>query len=77
MAVTGKIVVDIERCKGCQLCFGVCPSGCIDASDSPNRMGYRPARFTQNPNGSKKGCIGCAMCATICPEVAIEVYRAK
>ena len=77
MAVTGKIVVDIERCKGCQLCFSVCPSGCIDESDSPNRMGYRPARFTQNPNGSKKGCTGCAMCATICPEVAIEVYRAK
>jgi 2-oxoglutarate ferredoxin oxidoreductase subunit delta len=77
MAVTGKIEVDIERCKGCQLCFGVCPSGCIDESDSPNRMGYRPARFTQNPNGSKKGCTGCAMCATICPEVAIEVYRAK
>ena len=77
MAVTGKIVVDIERCKGCQLCFGVCPSGCIDESESPNRMGYRPARFTQKPNGSKKGCTGCAMCATICPEVAIEVYRAK
>jgi 2-oxoglutarate ferredoxin oxidoreductase subunit delta len=77
MAAKGKIEVDIERCKGCQLCFIVCPSKCIDEAESPNRKGYRPARFTQNPVEGKKGCTGCAMCATICPEVAIEVYRAK
>jgi 2-oxoglutarate ferredoxin oxidoreductase subunit delta len=78
LAAKGKIEVDIERCKGCQLCFAVCPSKCIDEAEGlPTARDTDPARFTQNPVEGKKGCTGCAMCATICPEVAIEVYRAK
>lgn len=77
MAAKGKIELDEERCKGCQLCFDACPSGCLDESDSINRKGYHPARFTQNPVGSKNGCTGCTMCAVCCPETAIEVYRAQ
>lgn len=77
MAAKGKIEIDKERCKGCELCFTVCPCKCIDQAEGINRKGYHPARFTQNPVEGKKGCTGCMLCATICPEVAIEVYRAK
>jgi len=66
--IKGKITIDRERCKGCQICIEVCPL---------NRKGYSPARFKENVSEGEKGCTGCAQCATVCPEVAIEVYRAK
>ncbi len=75
--VKGKIVINRERCKGCQLCFEVCPNKRISSDDSLNRKGYLPARFEENPDPGKKECTGCAQCALVCPEVAIEVYRAK
>ena len=73
----GRIIIDRERCKGCQLCFEVCPNHRIGAEGSLNKKGYVPAHFTEEPVEGKKECTGCAQCATVCPEVAIEVYRAK
>ncbi len=77
MAAKGKIVIDRERCKGCHVCFDVCPVKVIDADDELNAKGYQPARFNENTDESKKGCTACTMCAIVCPEVAIEVYRAQ
>jgi 2-oxoglutarate ferredoxin oxidoreductase subunit delta len=73
----GKIIIDRELCKGCQLCIDVCPSHVIEVDASLNKKGYFPACFIENPKDGEKGCIGCVQCATVCPEVAIEVYRAK
>jgi len=67
--MAGKIIIDIERCKGCGLCVTVCPNNSIVISKVSNQKGYFPAVA----KGS--GCSGCAMCAIICPEAAIEVYR--
>ena len=71
----GKIHIDRERCKGCQLCMEVCPNQNIEVEETLNKKGYSPARFKGKQND--KGCTGCARCALVCPEVAIEVYRAK
>ena len=68
--MAGKIVIDAERCKGCQLCLTVCPHNCIKISDKLNSKGYLPAEFTR-----PDACTGCTSCAIICPDVAIEVYR--
>ncbi|UCG58817.1 MAG: 4Fe-4S dicluster domain-containing protein [Phycisphaerales bacterium] len=65
----GKIVIDIERCKGCSLCVEVCPKDCITISAESNKIGYFPAK-TANVD-----CTGCAMCAIVCPEAIIEVHR--
>lgn len=65
--MAGKITIDIERCKGCELCVITCPHSCIDISHVSNKGGYFPAV----PNENK--CTGCAMCAIICPEAAIMV----
>jgi 2-oxoglutarate ferredoxin oxidoreductase subunit delta len=71
----GKIKIDRELCKGCQLCMEVCPNKNIEVDETLNKKGYSPARFKDKQND--KGCTGCAQCALVCPEVAIEVYRAK
>ena len=65
-----KIIIDIERCKGCCLCLEACPKSIIAVSDRPNAGGYYPVRVTGNGE-----CTACAICATVCPDCAIEVFR--
>ena len=67
----GHVIIDSERCKGCELCASVCPKNGICMADSFNAKGYRPAVWL-NPNGV---CTGCAVCALMCPDTAITVYR--
>jgi 2-oxoglutarate ferredoxin oxidoreductase subunit delta len=69
--VQGRIVIDSEHCKGCELCTTVCPQNVIRMSSSFNAKGYRPAGLV-DPLGA---CTGCAVCAIICPDTAITVYR--
>jgi 2-oxoglutarate ferredoxin oxidoreductase subunit delta len=71
MKMAGKIIIDIERCKGCGLCVTVCPKGRIIISKRSNKSGYFPAEVTNIE------CTACAMCAIICPDAVIEVYRDK
>jgi len=65
-----RIVIDIERCKGCCLCVEACPRELIEVSDHPNASGAYPACFKADGK-----CTACALCATMCPDAAIEVYR--
>ena len=67
----GRIEIDAERCKGCQICLTFCPKKVIGVSKQPNQKGYYPA-MVNDPEGK---CNGCAICALCCPDVAIEVYR--
>jgi len=83
----GRIKIDRERCKGCELCVHFCPKGCIVIDESYNSRGYRPAVPRNGCSGapgssgeSRSGqtipqCTGCAICARICPDIAIEVWR--
>lgn len=68
----GTIVIDNNRCKGCELCTLVCPKNVISMADHFTPRGYRPAQLI-DPGGL---CTGCLLCSTICPDVAITVYRA-
>lgn len=67
----GDIVVDIERCKGCEICLLACPEDVITMSKKVNSKGYRYATVAD------EGCIGCANCAIVCPDGVITVYRVK
>ncbi len=67
----GRIEINRELCKGCEICIFFCPKKSITLSDELNAAGYLPSTFT-NDGGE---CTGCAICALVCPDVAIEVYR--
>jgi 2-oxoglutarate ferredoxin oxidoreductase subunit delta len=65
----GKIVINPESCKGCELCIVACPAKTITLDAHLNLKGYRPAVQTG------EGCVGCATCGLICPEGCITVYK--
>jgi 2-oxoglutarate ferredoxin oxidoreductase subunit delta len=67
----GKIVVNKEYCKGCELCTAACAFKLIRLGKEFNRSGYYFIEFT-DPEGK---CTGCALCAEMCPDVAIEVWK--
>jgi 2-oxoglutarate ferredoxin oxidoreductase subunit delta len=68
----GRIEVNEELCKGCELCTTVCPKDLIEmAMDRFTPKGYHPAALV-DPDGE---CTGCAICSVICPDAAINVYR--
>lgn len=69
--VRGEIVVDTERCKGCEVCVPVCPEEVIAMAKQVNRKGYH---YAQSMNDL---CTGCMNCAVVCPDGAITVYRKK
>jgi len=69
----GKIVINKEFCKGCELCTTACTFKLIRMGRHFNRSGNYYAEFV-DPEGR---CTGCTLCAEMCPDVAIEVWKAK
>ncbi|HZK08439.1 MAG TPA: 4Fe-4S binding protein [Bacteroidales bacterium] len=70
--VQGAIVVDTERCKGCEVCIAACPTNVIELASEVNSKGYHYAYMAQ-----PEACTGCTNCAVVCPDGVITVYRVK
>ena len=70
--IRGAIVVDTEKCKGCNVCVPTCPTDVIVLSDKINSKGYNYL-IMENP----EACIACNNCAIVCPDGVISVYRVK
>ncbi|MBP8959214.1 MAG: ferredoxin family protein [Bacteroidales bacterium] len=70
--IKGSIVIDIEHCKGCELCIYTCPTKVIALSTEVNSKGYNYA-YPAIPDL----CNGCANCAIVCPDGVITVYKMK
>lgn len=63
-----KVVIDKDRCKGCELCTTACPQNIIEMSKNINVKGYFYADVVDQSR-----CIGCRLCAIACPDVVIEI----
>ncbi|HPP93331.1 MAG TPA: 4Fe-4S binding protein [Bacteroidales bacterium] len=70
--IKGSIVIEVERCKGCELCVVTCPTGTIALATEVNSKGYYYA-YPANPDT----CNGCTNCAVVCPDGVITVYKKK
>lgn len=67
--VKGKVEIEIQRCKGCELCTIECKEHALVLRDSINIKGYRYIIANNDL------CTGCVNCALVCPDAVITVYR--
>ena len=72
--IKGAIVVNNDRCKGCQLCIVACPKDVI-AIAQKKKVNVHGYPYVEPANA--EACIGCVACATVCPDGCITVYRKK
>lgn len=70
-AVKGRVEIDIQKCKGCELCTAACKEGALKLSETINIKGYR---YIISNNDA---CTGCVNCALVCPDAVITVYRTQ
>jgi 2-oxoglutarate ferredoxin oxidoreductase subunit delta len=71
--VQGYVVVNTQRCKGCNLCVVSCPTDVLELQPREvNDRGYHYV-YMRNP----EECIGCFNCGTVCPEGCLTVYRKR
>ncbi len=64
----GTVVIDRERCKGCELCIPACPPEVLRMSDARNELGVHYPELLP-------GCTGCSACLLVCPDFCFEVFR--
>ncbi len=65
------IRIDIQKCKGCVLCVGVCPHTLIKQGREINDHGYQYVIL----DDEEDRCTGCTVCAVMCPDICIEVFK--
>jgi 2-oxoglutarate ferredoxin oxidoreductase subunit delta len=69
ITTTGTVVIDVEACKGCDLCIEACPRDVlVMTTHEVNTRGYRYPQLLP-------GCIACKACAQVCPDFVFQVYR--
>ena len=65
----GTVVIDVDACKGCELCIDACPPGVlVMTTHDVNARGYRYPLLVA-------GCTGCRACSQICPDFVFQVYK--
>ena len=69
----GYVEVNIDHCKGCDLCVVSCPTDVLELEPREvNDRGYHYV-YMKNPDN----CIGCANCGYVCPDACLTVYKKR
>ncbi len=68
-SIRGDVQIQLENCKGCELCVVACPQQALALSPDINKQGYHFAVLIEDV------CTGCTNCALVCPDAVITVYR--
>ncbi len=66
----GTVTIDVDRCKGCDLCIPACRPGVLAMSKEVNGNGFHYPEL-------EPGCTACKACFDVCPDFVFEVYRYK
>ena len=65
----GTVVIDVEACKGCDLCIDACRPGVLSMTTyDRNTRGYRYPEL-------RPGCTACQACSQICPDFVFQVWK--
>lgn len=65
----GTVVIDIEACKGCDLCIDACKPNVLQMTvHELNTNGYRFPQLLP-------GCTACQACSQICPDFVFQVWK--
>ena len=65
----GTVVIDVEACKGCDLCIDACRPGVLSmTTQDRNTRGYRYPEL-------RPGCTACQACSQICPDFVFQVWK--
>ncbi|GAA3455490.1 4Fe-4S dicluster domain-containing protein [Dactylosporangium matsuzakiense] len=64
----GTLLIEADKCKGCELCIAACPPDVLAMSTTVNELGYRYPVLHE-------GCTGCTACQLVCPDFVLTVYR--
>ena len=65
----GTVVIDVEACKGCDLCIDACKPGVLAMTvHDRNGRGYLYPQLLP-------GCTACQACAQICPDFVFQVWK--
>jgi 2-oxoglutarate ferredoxin oxidoreductase subunit delta len=67
--IKGRVEIDIQQCKGCELCTLACKEQALTLSETINIKGYHYIIANND------ACTGCINCALVCPDAVITVYR--
>ena len=62
----GRVVISVERCKGCGYCVEFCPLKVLVMSSKFNSKGYHYPEVV-----APAKCSGCDLCGMYCPDFAI------
>jgi len=64
-----KVLINPEKCKGCDLCITVCPVAAIQKSGTSNKKGYDYVAVVEAK------CTGCGACYIICPDCCFTIVE--
>jgi 2-oxoglutarate ferredoxin oxidoreductase subunit delta len=65
----GTVVIDVDACKGCDLCIDACKPGVLRMTTTTlNAHGFRYPELLP-------GCTACQACSQICPDFVFQVWK--